>query len=153
MRIFHNKLVKDKETDEKVRWVRDVDGVPFKLYITQDRVPSPFPNVIEVSLFHDESLYTSVLTKLGRKRVNQLTDSDRAYLNKIGFDDAQIDMAGGEAILGAAFISPDCGHTETVRYNAGRKVQELEFGDPYIPRSILREPYPERLLFIIRWVD
>jgi hypothetical protein len=153
MRILHGKLFKDKETDEKLRWTKDVDGVPFKLYITQDRIPRPFPNAIEVSMFADKSLYTMILTTLGRKRLKQLTDGDRSYLRGIGLGDAQTAVAGEEAILGAAFISPDCDHTETVRYNAGRKVHELEFGDPYIPRSILPKPYPERLLFLVRWLN
>lgn len=153
MRIFHGRLRFNKETDEKFRWIKDIKGVQCKLYITHERVPRPVPKTIEVSVFTDKSLYTTVVTKLGKKSVGQLTDSDRSYLKMIGIEDAQIAVAGSDAILGAAFLSPDPEHTQTVRYNAGRKILELEFGDPYIPRSIRPQPYPERLLFLVRWVD
>jgi hypothetical protein len=153
MRIFHGRLRFNKETDEKFRWIKDIDGVQFKLYIANERVPDPVPSNIEVSIFSDKSLYTMVITKLGKKRVGQITDADRCYLETIGLGDAKIAVAGNGAILGAAFLSPDHEHSLTVRYNADRHDQGLKFGDPYIPRSILPAPYPERLLFLVRWLD
>ena len=71
----------------------------------------------------------------------------------VGLDEAQLRNAGGGAILGAAFKPQGADRTKTVRYNASRNFKELEFGDPYVPRSILRYPYPERLLFLVRWID
>jgi hypothetical protein len=133
--------------------MKDIEGVKFQLYIFQQRVPRPVPKIIEVSVFDDKSLFTALLTKVGRKSVSQLSDQDKIELDKIGLDEAQIRAAGGEAILGAAFKPPNADHTETVRYDASRDFKDLEFGDPYIPKSILREPYPERLLFLVRWVD
>jgi hypothetical protein len=155
MRIFHGRLFFDKETDEKFRWKVDIGGVEFKLYITHERVPRPVRETIEVSVFSDKSLYTNVLMKLGKKSVSQLSDADKAYLDTIGLHDVQIRDAGGDAILGAV-VKPkdeDADHTETVRYNAYRHAKELEFGDPYIPKSILGNIYPERLLFLVRWID
>jgi hypothetical protein len=80
-----------------------------------------------------------------------LTAIDKAALSAIGFTPTMIDNAGANAILGAA-TRPDPDHTETVRYNAFRGAPELQFGDPYIPKSILKTPYPERLLFVVRWI-
>src|SRR5580692_5424120 len=137
MRIFQGTMHQDSETDMSIRWIKAVDGVPFKLYIYRERVPNPVPRTIDVSIFKDESLYTRELTRLGRQSVKDLTSSDRAYLSGIGLDESQLVAAGGEAILGAAFLSPRPNHTETVRYNSKRKDKELEFGDPYIPKSIL----------------
>lgn len=37
-----------KETDNKLRWHADVDGVAFQLYIPKWRVPQPWPNRIRV---------------------------------------------------------------------------------------------------------
>jgi hypothetical protein len=37
-----------KETDNKLRWSADVDGVIFHLYIPKWRVPAPWPVMLEV---------------------------------------------------------------------------------------------------------
>jgi len=153
MRIFHDRLCLDKKTDESFRWKRDVDGVKFQLYIFQERVPRPVPKIIEVSVFDDKSLFTALLTRVGRKSVSQLSEIDKSALDTIGLDEAQIRNAGAEAILGAAFKPQGADRTKTVRYNASRNFKDLEFGDPYVPKSILRDPYPERLLFLVRWID
>jgi hypothetical protein len=151
MRIFHGRLRFNKETDEKFRWITSVDGVQFKIYITQDRVPEPIPELIEASVFESETLYTYILQRIGRKTVRELTTTDREDLEKIGLTAEHLRTAGGSSILGAVW-NPEEEHTQTVRYNAYRGARDLEFGDPYIPKSILREPYPERLLFLIRWL-
>jgi hypothetical protein len=150
MRIFHGRLHYDKATEESFRWKTLVDDVPFELYIYQQRVPEPLAKVIEVSIFDDQSLFTMLLTRVGRKSVRELSTLDKEDLNKIGLVERYLHVAGDDAILGAAFKSGI--HTKTVRYNAHRRFKELEFGDPYIPKSILREPYPDRLLFLVRWV-
>ncbi len=150
MRIFHNQLHFDKPTDESFRWKKLIDAVPFELYIYQQRVPRPVPTIIEVSVFDDKSLFTVLLTRVGRKSVRELSHQDKVELNEIGLEESHLLAAGEGAILGAAFKSGI--HTKTVRYNAHRRFKELEFGDPYIPKSILRQPYPERLLFLVRWI-
>lgn len=150
MRVFHGRLHHDKTTDESFRWKVLVNDVPFELYIYKQRVPAPLPAVIEVSIFDDPSLFTVLLTRVGRKSVGELTTPDREDLSQIGLIESHLQVAGNDAILGAAFKSGI--HTKTVRYNAHRRFKELEFGDPYVPQSMLREPYPERLLFLVRWI-
>jgi hypothetical protein len=150
MRIFHDRLHYDKATDESFRWKKLIDDVPFELYIYQQRVPRPVARMIEVSIFDDQSLFTVLLTRVGRKSVSELSTLDKEDLNKIGLVEPYLRIAGEDAILGAAFKGGI--HTKTVRYNAHRRFKELEFGDPYIPKSILRKPYPDRLLFLVRWV-
>ena len=83
MRIFHDRLHLDKTTDESFRWRKDVDGVPFKLYIFQERVPRPVPKTIEVSVFDDKSLFTALLTRVGRKSVSQLSDLEKSDLRNL----------------------------------------------------------------------
>lgn len=149
MRIFRGRLFFDKETDEAFRWKVEVGKVEFKLYIEKSRSPKSAPAVIEVSIFDDPKLYTVLLEKVGKKTVKQLTAQDRPKLNEIGLDENELGSAGDDAIFGAAFFAEE--KTETVRYNAGR-LKGLQFGDPYIPQSVLRCPYPERLLFLVRWI-
>lgn len=151
MRIFHDMLRHDKTTDESFRWKTLVDGVPFSLYIFQERVPRPVPEIIEVSVFDDKSLFTALLTRVGHKSVGDLSMQDKADLERIGLEASHLQEAGEGAILGAAFKGSL--HTKTVRYNAPRCFKEFEFGDPYVPESVLRCPYPERLLFLVRWID
>lgn len=152
MRIFHGRLFFNKETDEKFRWMASVDGVEFKIYITQDRVPEPVPSKIEVSVFDSDFLYTYILRRVGRKSVGELSEQDKDDLERIGLTAENLRAAGKDAILGAVW-NPKDEHTQTVRYNAYRDLKELEFGDPYVPKSVLREPYPDRLLFLIRWTS
>jgi hypothetical protein len=53
-------------------------------------------------------------------------------------------VAGDTAILGGV-SDPDSDHTKTVRYNAFRHDPAMEFGDPYIPKSVLGDPCSLRL--------
>lgn len=151
MRLFHNILSLDKETSEKIRWVILVEGVPFQLYIHKDRVPKPVAEHIEVSIFSDKSLFTKLLLKVGKKTVGDLSKEEKSDLNLIGLDDSFLEHAGSNAIIGGTFRPEAHKHTETIRYNAGRYGKELQFGDPYVPISLLPDPYPERLLFLVGW--
>lgn len=151
MRIFHDRFCLDKTTDESYRWKTFVGEVKFSLYIFQERVPRPVPEIIEVSVFDDKSLFSALLTRVGKKSVVELSNQDKVDLNKIGVEESHLRVAGKNAIIGAAFKGSV--HTGTVRYNAPRHFKEYEFGDPYIPQSILRCPYPERLLFLVRWIE
>jgi hypothetical protein len=152
VRIFHGRLVFDKYTERKYRWVKDVDGVKFKVYIQEERVPQPCPKVIEVSIFKDKELYSNFLCRVGASTIGELTSFDREDLAAFGLDETKMKVAGHTAILGAV-EKPDPDHSETVRYNAYRHDPALEFGDPYIPKSVLGDPYPDRLLFLVRWID
>lgn len=152
MLIFHGRLRFDKYTDRSYRWITDVHGVKFKVYIQEDRVPRPCPRVIEVSLFQDKKLFSKVLWQVGSHTLGELTSFEKDELVAIGLDEATVKVAGETAILGAVH-NPDPDHSETVRYNAYRHDPTLAFGDPYIPKSVLGEPLPERLLFLVRWIE
>lgn len=39
-----------KETDNKLRWMADVEGAPFALYIPKWRVPEPWPVQVIVAV-------------------------------------------------------------------------------------------------------
>jgi hypothetical protein len=55
-----------KETENKLRWVADVDGIPFQLYIPKWRVPTQWPNRIRVfisELSDPQSSRSSVVPK------------------------------------------------------------------------------------------
>jgi len=43
-------MAPSKETDLKLRWEADVEGVAFKLYIPKWRVPRPWPTRILVRI-------------------------------------------------------------------------------------------------------
>lgn len=152
VRIFHGRLSFDKYTDRKYRWITEIDGVNFKLYVTEDRVPKPHPQIIEVSIFQDQALFSNLLWRVGSKRLGDLNDLEKGELEKIGLNEGMIITAGKTAIFGAV-NDPHSDHTETARYNAYRHAKELEFGDPYIPKSVFISSLPERLLFVVRWIE
>jgi hypothetical protein len=154
VRIFHDRLKHDKYTDRKHRWVKFVKAVKFQLYIHEERVPQLLPKTIEVSIFSHKELFTKLLNQVGSKTIADLSPSDKKDLANIGLSDDMIRVAGDTAIIGAAFLPSDkYEHTETIRYNAHRRDEKLKFGDPYIPKSVLGDHYPERLLFLVRWMD
>src|SRR5579883_3147894 len=43
-------LEESKETENKVRWDADVEGVRFSIYIPKWRVPEPWPRIIQVAI-------------------------------------------------------------------------------------------------------
>jgi hypothetical protein len=151
MRIFHDILTRDKITDESIRWMRLISGVKFQLYIIKWRVPEPVPDKIEVSIFSHKELYHRDVTRLGKKSIKDLSAEDRVYLDRIDLNESRIRVAGPDAILGAAYFNEKSDPINTVRYNAGRD-ESLEFGDPYIPRSIFEGKCPPYLLFLVRWL-
>lgn len=153
MQLFRGRFPFDKFTDEKFRWILDIDGVPFEVYITQERVPEPAPGIIDVTvLVPPENWYTCKLTKLGAKTVGLLTDQDIADLEMIGLSHEELRASGSDSIFGAVQRA-DEQHTKTVRYNAFRASKDSDFGDPYIPKSLFADSYPSRLLFLVQWVN
>ena len=78
MPIFRGRLVFNKETEEKHRWITSVHGVQFKIYITQKRVPEPVPMEIEASVF--DSSFSTVVRLIGlveRLFANCLIETER----------------------------------------------------------------------------
>ena len=153
MRLFRGRFSFDKLTDEKFRWKSDIDGVEFKVYITQERVPKPVPRIIDVTVLVPlDNWYTYKLTRLGAKTVDELSAQDEADLETIGLPQWEIRAAGSDSIFGAVQKADDQ-HTETVRYNAFRASKDSEFGDPYLPKSLFAGSYPRRLLFLVQWIS
>ena len=76
---------------------------------------------------------------------------DRDELATIGLSDEMLRTAGASAILGGVQDPKD--HTQTYRYNAFRHDPPMAFGDPYIPKSIFHLDPPNRLLFLVKWIN
>jgi hypothetical protein len=115
-----------KETDNKLRWEADVEGVTFKLYVFKWRVPRPWPVRLEVV-------------------VNQ-------YLAKPATP--QSSPRPGPAELERPIIAiaeKVREHTETVRYRPIGAPDNWELGEPYVPYTLLPSPPPERLRLEVRW--
>lgn len=158
MRLFRGRFRFDKKTDEKFRWILDVNGVQFKVYITQDRVPEYPPALIEVTVLappKNDDWYSYKLTKLGSKTVDQLTLQEKQALERIGLTEEDLKRAGSDAIFGAVKRAAEGKdqHTETIRYDTFRASKESEFGDPYVPRSVFQGSYPDRLIFLVQWIS
>lgn len=116
-----------KETDNKLRWWADVDGVSFKLYIPKWRVPLPWPVRLEVVV--DE--------RAGKAEV--------APTQQIRSGSAALE----EPII--ATVEKVAEHTETVRYRPVGSPDTWEMGEPYVPYAILSSPVPDRLRVEVRW--
>ena len=105
----------DKETDNKYRWIADVEGVAFKLYIPQAVLPDPYPRRILVSVETDPKRAAS--TKANLKVVVEHVEE----------------------------------HTETIRYAPVGDPKTWQIGEPYIPRAVLRQPWPKQLHIAVSW--
>ena len=154
MKLFQGDFFFDKFTDQKYRWIRVIDQVEFKVYITQLRVPDPVPRKINVTVFcvpDPPKWETATLTKIGSRTVGTLTDHEKELLCSLGLVAEEWALVGPESIIGAVERANEM-HTTTVRYNAFRGSEKWEFGDPYIPKALLRENCPNRLLFLVRWI-
>ena len=91
------------------------------------------------------------VSRLGKMSVKDLATADKAFLHGIDLIHSRLSIAGPDAILGAAYLDKKAVPIHTIRYNGGLK-QSLEFGDPYIPRSVFDGTYPPYLLFLVRWL-
>lgn len=115
-----------KETDNKLRWSADIDGVSFALYVPKWRVPEPWPQRIKVvikELTSDSSASTlrSTRSKPGSE------EAVTATLKHVG------------------------SYTRTVRYCPIGDKKEWELGQPYIPQALLSEPPPDYLSIHVQW--
>ena len=73
------KLVFDKETENKWRWVANIDGVAFKFYMPQQFVPQPPPSQIVVGIETDAARATvhPANIKAAVEYVEELTETVR----------------------------------------------------------------------------
>lgn len=116
-----------KETVNKLRWVAEIEGVFFSLYIPKWRVPKPWPAQIIVT----------VDTNLPAPQI--LHNIRRDPLVPI------IAIATKVAV-----------HTQTVHYAPiGQNSNDWEIGEPYIPFSVLNaispRGFPEKVRINVMW--
>lgn len=150
MRTFHCKLDLVKATERKFRWDEDIYGTKFELYIPQRHVPEPPPRTISVKIYDAALISRARLLELGRN-----PQGDMLVLEKTGLTTEHIrEMLPTEGtpnpIVAAVERHED--HTQTVRYRPLGDPKSWEIGEPYVPKSQLGNPYPERLILLVGWV-
>lgn len=105
-------LRSSKETDRKLRWGKQIDGVEFFLYIPKWRVPEPWPLTIRVSI---EECKTE-------KKIPRFTkDEIRKF-----------PVLKTSPII--CLVESFSQHTKTTRYRP--LGVDWEIGEPYIPYSL-----------------
>lgn len=119
-------LFKDKETDNKLRWIADIDGVEYKLYIPKSRVPDPPPCRLKVELYPEGTEQPEIYS------ANFAKDADNS-----------------SPIICVIEKYEKVGHT--ARYRPTGNPDTWEIGEPYIPYSLLGKPVPERLIIKVTW--
>ena len=116
-----------KETDNKLRWCADVEGVSFKLYIPKWRVPRPWPLGLEVVLEEQQGDDFATGPSVLRSESPDLERPIIATLEKVQE------------------------HTETVRYRPIGSPDRWELGEPYVPYALLPTSPPRYLRVMVRW--
>ena len=116
-----------KETDNKLRWSAEVDGVVFKLYIPKWRVPTPWPARLKVFVDAQGDAIRNDGAHRSHSRPRASEDPVVATVEKV------------------------TEHTETVRYRPTGDPDEWETGEPYVPYSLLPTPTPARLRLEVQW--
>jgi hypothetical protein len=115
-------LSQSKETDNKLRWSVDVDGVAFQLYIPKAHVPLPWPSRIRVVVSHLDEPRPAALSRE--------TDKERPIV---------------------AIVARKRDYTGTVRFAPPGEESEWEIGEPYIPVSLLPDPHVKALRIEVYW--
>ncbi len=113
-----------KETDNKLRWEADCEGVPFQLYVPKSRVPKPWPKRIRVRV---GELQAKEKHQARSARLGPLERPIVAILDKVR------------------------DHTQTVRFKPRGDPNDWELGEPYIPRAILPDPEIEVVRIEVQW--
>ena len=116
-----------KETDNKLRWQADVDGVKFKLYIFKWRVPRPWPTSILVRV--------SDVPAGGEPQHQPATSASSDSLERPV----------------CAIIEKVREHTQTVRFAPQGDPTGWEIGEPYIPYSLLSSSSVQTLRIEVAW--
>jgi len=110
-----------KETDNKLRWEIDIEGVKFKLYIPKRRVPQPWPNQITVT-------------------VNETTGNPPPRAIPAELSSPVI-----------ATVERTSEHSQTARFTPSGDPQTWEIGEPYIPYQLLPRRNVSRLDIEVSW--
>lgn len=118
-----------KQTDNKLRWDCNVQGVPFSLYIPKWRVPEPWPSRIWVRV--------------------DLCRNEGDYGANLSLNDVKIDSAlRHEPIVVAVTRHEE--KTQTIRYRPVGENNSWEVGEPYIPISLTSNK-ADKLRLVILW--
>jgi hypothetical protein len=121
-------LTPSKETDNKLRWAREIeaDGTEFKLYIPKWRVPKPWPKKVFVRISKGSSGTTTFPGSGSAPPVSPGTPI-RATLRRYR------NMA------------------RSVRFTPLGNPDEWELGEPYIPYSLLPDSEAEYVTIEVHW--
>ena len=122
--------------------------------------------MISVKVYNASSIHPVRLLELERRSERELIYSDWLVLEKIGLTTEELeelkDLAtplpleatrnerNSRPIVAA--VAFDRVHTQTVRYTPLCDSKSSQIGQPYVPKSELGDPYPERLVALVRWV-
>ncbi len=112
----------DHETPRKLRWKGDVQGVAFELYVPKEVVPQPTPQWIRVNVVQDPA-------SLGRGFQRRNENGIWALVERVA----------------------DEQHTDTVRYCPVGESEDWIIGEPYIPKVLLTEPWPDQVGIVVTW--
>lgn len=112
-----------KETDNKLRWQADADGVLFKIYVPKARVPQPWPKRIVV-------------------RVREVQSADPTHRPSLSQDPKRPIVAIVEKVTE---------HTDTIRFAPRGDRRDWEIGEPYIPRKLLPDGNIGAVQIEIEW--
>ena len=113
-----------KETDNKLRWQADVEGVKFQLYVPKWRVPRPWP--------------MRVLVRVGDV---QAGGGPLPKPTTSGVLERPI----------VAIVEKVAEHTRTVRFAPRGDPKDWELGEPYIPYDWLPSPTIEAIRIEVEW--
>jgi hypothetical protein len=116
-----------KETDNKLRWQADVEGVNFELYIPKWRVPQPWPNRILVRI--------SDVSAEAEPQHPPATSASSASVDRPIF----------------AIVEKVREHTQTVRFAPRGDPKGWHIGEPYIPYNLLPTPDSQALRIEVEW--
>ncbi|MCP6718642.1 MAG: hypothetical protein KJI71_00235 [Patescibacteria group bacterium] len=121
-----------KETDNKIVWVAQLEGVEFKLYIPKWRIPQPDPEEILIKIY-------SPSEKVGKEE----------FITK---DDIQLNpkLKNNTIYSDIHRISE---HTQTIRFDPDGDRENWEIGSPYIPKSILKGNNIDKLSIAVEWLS
>lgn len=121
-------LVQSKETENKLRWQADVDGVPFELYIPKWRVPLPWPTHIRVAISERGTISSVQPGHAGTAPTEEMLEQPiRVVADRVREQ------------------------TKTVRFKPRGDKRYWELGEPYIPYSLLPSASVINVHVEVRW--
>jgi hypothetical protein len=116
-----------KETEKKLRWEVEIEGVLFELYIPKWRIPDPWPGRIVVRLaeLDADAVRPHLIAKFGRT----------------------IDLEQPIVSVVARAVE----RTQTVRFMPLGDPRDWEIGEPYVPYDLLSDDQIQCLQIAVEW--